>query len=492
MWGFKITMNKNQMKPADQSIKSLLTRVDSGGPGAGARMPTSAAALPGTSAGDPLKDLRALDLHVIAAAANDDQSLGGLGQAGEELTALAGRVADAARVADAGPQPPPQPEVMPKCVSEARPLVSGRASGAEGSVEVSPSRSECEHARAGSNLPGLVSADRSLRTVRGLWLGGVAAAAVIVPMAIAVYMFQSDFMAPIDQVSSQGASGLMQGAAATPAQPTFSMDRELSAGGASVLPDDTAGLVAPGDGAFANSQGGEVKGSPSVTGEGVQKDDPVMAEGESDAPGLVLDVKAGSRVALPLELGPANATADVGALVLRGLPHGFVMTGASAAGDGSWVLAPQQLEAARVEVPAQASGNVDLSVTLFDLAAVEVGRTTVRLTVKGAGLGGREMPAARAEALVMRGMVLLEVGDVAAARLLFVRAAEGGHGRAALLAGETYDPVKRAMRGVVGHFGDVDRARDWYGKALARGITEAKRQLAKLDALDKPPAVAAR
>ncbi len=240
-----------------------------------------------------------------------------------------------------------------------------------------------------------------------------------------------------------------------------------------------------------NAAVGKSGSGPVVQGDAHQ---PVKSSYITDASGkrrILVDATAGETLALPVELGPASATAEVGALVVRGLPDSFSITGASAAGDGSWVLAPQELQTARVVVPGQAAGEVDVEISLFDFAAVEVGLMNLRLKISartidnGIGTAGLEssrqnLDPDRARALLDRGRALLELGDVAAARLLLERAAEGGEAQAALLVGETYDPVRLAMRGVVGSLGSVETAKGWYRRALAQGVDEAQAPLAML------------
>ena len=82
--------------------------------------------------------------------------------------------------------------------------------------------------------------------------------------------------------------------------------------------------------------------------------------------------------------------------------------------------------------------------------------------------------------LIDRGTQFLEAGDVAAARLLFNRAANAGDAVAAVAMGKTYDPALLADREVRG-MGDPEKARTWYEKAAAMGSPEALRLLRALD-----------
>jgi hypothetical protein len=88
--------------------------------------------------------------------------------------------------------------------------------------------------------------------------------------------------------------------------------------------------------------------------------------------------------------------------------------------------------------------------------------------------------AAMVDALLKQGEVMLSIGDISAARLLFARAAESENGKAALALGDTYNPVFLAEHGVVGPLADPELARAWYRKALAFGEPRASEHLAEL------------
>ena len=79
-------------------------------------------------------------------------------------------------------------------------------------------------------------------------------------------------------------------------------------------------------------------------------------------------------------------------------------------------------------------------------------------------------------ALMKRGDQLLELGDTAAARLLFQRAAEAGDATAATALGKTFDPGFAAP----GNARDPGRAAEWYRKAIALGDPRAADLLKRL------------
>jgi hypothetical protein len=101
--------------------------------------------------------------------------------------------------------------------------------------------------------------------------------------------------------------------------------------------------------------------------------------------------------------------------------------------------------------------------------------------------GGAARPAAaplQADAetvrLLARAGLLMEQGNIAAARNMLDRAAETGSPEAVFALAETYDPAVLAARQTFGTQSDAARARELYARALAGGVAEAK---ARLDAL---------
>ena len=79
--------------------------------------------------------------------------------------------------------------------------------------------------------------------------------------------------------------------------------------------------------------------------------------------------------------------------------------------------------------------------------------------------------------LYRRGEELIAQGDIAAARLMFARAAEAGDARAALALGAAYDPDVLKRLGVFGVVADAALAREWYEKAVTFGSGEASKRI---------------
>jgi TPR repeat protein len=92
--------------------------------------------------------------------------------------------------------------------------------------------------------------------------------------------------------------------------------------------------------------------------------------------------------------------------------------------------------------------------------------------------------------LVEQGRLLLDQGNITAARSMLKRAAESGNTLALFLLAETYDPAILSdwgifsAWGVFGRFGgrrgNVTKARGLYAKAVAGGVHEAKYRLSAL------------
>jgi len=72
--------------------------------------------------------------------------------------------------------------------------------------------------------------------------------------------------------------------------------------------------------------------------------------------------------------------------------------------------------------------------------------------------------------LFAQGQEWVRVGDLASARALFERAAEGGHGQAAYALAASYDPAVLRRFGIGNASADAALARAWYEKAAKLGV----------------------
>jgi hypothetical protein len=79
--------------------------------------------------------------------------------------------------------------------------------------------------------------------------------------------------------------------------------------------------------------------------------------------------------------------------------------------------------------------------------------------------------------MVRRAQEMLANGDIKAARLLLLRAAEARDARAALALAKTYDPIALRQLSTADPGPDVAQARNWYQRAREWGAPEAQRQL---------------
>jgi TPR repeat protein len=86
--------------------------------------------------------------------------------------------------------------------------------------------------------------------------------------------------------------------------------------------------------------------------------------------------------------------------------------------------------------------------------------------------------------MMKNGAELMANGDIAAARLMFKRAAETGDAGAAFALAETYDPlVLRKLGTRVALMSDIALAQSWYKKARDLGSTLAPERIARLTQL---------
>jgi hypothetical protein len=82
--------------------------------------------------------------------------------------------------------------------------------------------------------------------------------------------------------------------------------------------------------------------------------------------------------------------------------------------------------------------------------------------------------------LMAQARLLLDQGNIIAARSVLERAAESGSALALFLLAETYDPASLSAWGIFGRRGNVKKARELYTKAVARGVHAAEYRLSAL------------
>ena len=92
------------------------------------------------------------------------------------------------------------------------------------------------------------------------------------------------------------------------------------------------------------------------------------------------------------------------------------------------------------------------------------------------------IPIDDARRLCAEGLIAFAKGDIAGARALLKRSAEGGDARALMALGDTYDPTTLSRLGALGLKGDEALARSYYSRALAAGVGGARERIAALAA----------
>jgi hypothetical protein len=117
-----------------------------------------------------------------------------------------------------------------------------------------------------------------------------------------------------------------------------------------------------------------------------------------------------------------------------------------------------------------------------DEEAILAPAQTVPQTRVGAqrALPERQLTDEEIAALLERGREYVRTADLAAARLLFKRAAEAGDPQAALALGATYDPVTLGEIGLENFYSDTAEARTWYEQARELGSPRAMARLKRL------------
>jgi hypothetical protein len=119
---------------------------------------------------------------------------------------------------------------------------------------------------------------------------------------------------------------------------------------------------------------------------------------------------------------------------------------------------------------------IDVRVTSEPAASSEIskaaGAVEVAATAQPAAAEAQGSP--EGKRLIARASTLLGQGDIGAARIVLERATETGSAQASFMLAETYDPGILSAWGTYGTRGEVTKAREFYARAHAGGIAEAK------------------
>jgi hypothetical protein len=218
---------------------------------------------------------------------------------------------------------------------------------------------------------------------------------------------------------------------------------------------------------------------------------------------VTLPPPAGSPVARRLSVGAvgvlqaddvarltiAAAGVDANAVIMiGGLAPGSTLSAGKEVAPNTWRLSTGELAGATVTPPRGFSGIMDLTLELRLADNIVGDRKGLQLEWVGKGgpaltssvvarAQARQHDAAEIAQMIKRGAELIANGDIAAARLMYQRAAEAGDATAAFALAETYDPMVLAKGGVSP---DVLVARGWYERARDLGSTAAPERLERL------------
>jgi len=209
-----------------------------------------------------------------------------------------------------------------------------------------------------------------------------------------------------------------------------------------------------------------------------------------------------SQMPLQIRIAPAEAIPRNSFLRLRGLPPTASLSEGHAIAPGSWAVPLNGLTGLTVRLPETASGRSDLIISLVGEDGTLIAEARMALVIERGPPPTAVVPKAgpapaapaapkvqasptaadreAAEKLLKRGDSDLKLGNIAVARQFYLRAANMGLAKAALMLAATYDPAELARLRAVGVQPNVAEARKWYERALELGAAEARERLAAL------------
>jgi hypothetical protein len=229
----------------------------------------------------------------------------------------------------------------------------------------------------------------------------------------------------------------------------------------------------------------------------------------------VLTAQAASSAQLDIRIGSSSVLPHNSYLRVRGLPPSVSLSDGHAITAGAWAVPLTALPNLLLQIPVGVSGRSELTVSLVNMDGdlLAEARMALVVTSQGAPPGASAiappappqpsdiptpLPAARpkstgpagpiltpeererAEKLTTRGERELAEGNIATARNFFLRAAEAGLARGALLLAATYDPRELTRMRAQGIQPNPAEARKWYERARELGAPEASERLSRL------------
>jgi TPR repeat protein len=174
-------------------------------------------------------------------------------------------------------------------------------------------------------------------------------------------------------------------------------------------------------------------------------------------------------------------------VVVGGLAPGSALSAGTPEEPNKWRLSVEELASAAITPPRGFVGTMDLVVELrlADNTVADRKGLQVEWSGKSNPAPAKSQPRPRNASeiafMMKSGADLMVNGDVAGARLMYQRAAEGGEALAAFALAETYDPLvlrKLNAKGAIAP--DVALAHQWYEKARDLGSATAPERLERL------------
>lgn len=223
-----------------------------------------------------------------------------------------------------------------------------------------------------------------------------------------------------------------------------------------------------------------------------QSAEPAFASSSASPPAvsgqLAVNAVQPQRVDEPARL--AISAIDAGAnaaVVIGGLAPGSTVSSGTQVGPNAWRLSVDELTGAAVTPRRGFVGPMDLALELRLADNAIVDRKNLHLEWLGrtapapAKSQPRQYDAAEITLMMKGGAELMANGDIAAARMMYLRAAEAGEAAAAFALAETYDPlVLGKLNAKGGITPDVALAHSWYEKAKDLGYAVASERLERL------------
>ena len=194
---------------------------------------------------------------------------------------------------------------------------------------------------------------------------------------------------------------------------------------------------------------------------------------------------------------------DDSVVLISGLAAGTRLSAGTEIGSGTWSVRLTNVGQVQVIPPPDFVGVMTITAALLAADAKVIDKSLMRIEWTGAaaavGTSAAERSARHDDAapspvppqqselltldreeidgLLKRGRDFIPNGDLAAARLVLRRAANGGDAQAALLLGKTFDPTTFEQMNVIGAAPDLAEAQRWYQRATELGSSEAERRL---------------